>query len=133
MAEEIHWYDRMFAEGELGSEQLQRLNVMLENDTDVTQAPYRVVYLHHHPIHPKLFHQLKDSPQLEEALTGKRIDALLFGHNHAGYDFRGKWNIPRMYDAGTGTRKLNKSSRIRVMDLSRDPGFDYVLDVGGNI
>ena len=125
MAEEINWYDRLSSEGELGQEQLERLDYMLTNDTEVLNAQYRVVYLHHHPFHPKIFNQLKDSKELGGILTGKNISALLFGHNHDGRIWNGVWGIPRVYDGGTSTSKDGSPNPHRVIDLSKDPIFDY--------
>ena len=124
MAEELHWLDRLFAEGELGEEQLKRLAGLLESES-VKKSEYTVVYLHHHPFHPRPFHQLKDSDKLKEALEGHKIDALLFGHNHDGRVWNGAWGIKRVYDGGTSTKKNGKANPHRVMDLSKDPAFDY--------
>ena len=125
MAEELNWYDRLFAEGELGSAQLLRLKNMLENDHAIKQAEYKVIYVHHHPFHPPIFNRLKDSDALGEMLQSHQIDALLFGHNHDGLVWNGKWGIKRAYDAGTSTGKQGRPSPHRVIDLSRDPSFDY--------
>ncbi len=125
MAEELNWYDRLWAEGELGEAQLKRLDDLLTNDNDVTSATYRVIYLHHHPFHPKIFHHLKDSDELGEILKPKKIDALLFGHNHDGRIWNGRWGIPRVYDGGTSTAKEGSPSPHRVIDLSKEPIHDY--------
>ncbi len=69
------------------------------------------------------WHPQKDA--LEKTLKGHAIDALLFGHNHDGKVWSGAWGIPRVYDAGTSTGKLGGSHPHRVMDLSKDPTFDY--------
>jgi 3',5'-cyclic AMP phosphodiesterase CpdA len=124
MAEELHWYDRLFAEGELGKEQLKRLADMLTSEP-VKNSHYTVVYLHHHPFHPWRFHQLKDSEALKEILEGHNIDVLLFGHNHEGRVWNGGWGIKRAYDGGTSTHKEGKPNPHRVIDLSKDPAFDY--------
>jgi 3',5'-cyclic AMP phosphodiesterase CpdA len=125
MAEELHWYDRLFAQGELGRAQLERLDSALARD-DVRQCRYRVVLMHHHPFDPWRWHELKDSDALSEVLMGRRnIDALLYGHNHLGKTRNGKWGIPRCYDAGTTTRKQGMPSLHRVIDLTRDPRWDY--------
>jgi 3',5'-cyclic AMP phosphodiesterase CpdA len=125
MAEELNWYDRLFANGELGDKQLRRLDNML-NRKAVRDCEYRVVYLHHHPFDPWPFHELKDSEELGEILKSHaNIDALLYGHNHAGKKRNGKWGIPRCYDAGTTTRKEGGTGEHRVIDLSRDARFDY--------
>ena len=124
MAEEVNWYDRLFAEGELGKQQLKRLADIFKED-DVKNCKYRVVYLHHQPFHPKPFHHLKDSDELGKILKKNKISALLFGHNHDGRVWSGRWGIPRVYDGGTSTGKEGKPSPHRVIDLSRDPAFDY--------
>ncbi len=125
MAEEVHWYDRLFAEGELGNNQLGRLAEMLNNDESVSTCKYKVVYLHHHPFHPKPFHHLKDSEELGDILQGSAISALLFGHNHDGRVWSGRWGIPRVYDGGTSTSKDGDPNPHRVIDLSKAPAFDY--------
>jgi 3',5'-cyclic AMP phosphodiesterase CpdA len=124
MEDEVNWYDFIWAEGELGKKQLKRLSKMLASD-DVAHAEYRVVYLHHHPFHPKPFHQLRDSQAFGAILTEHSIDALLFGHNHDGRVWSGHWGIRRVYDGGTSTGKEGKPSPHRVIDLSRDPTSDY--------
>lgn len=124
MAEELHFYDKYWAEGELGDAQLDRLSAMLNSD-EVKRCPFKVVYLHHHPFHPKPFHQLKDSKKLEKVLKQHKISALLFGHNHDGRVWSGCWGIPRVYDGGTSTSKEGKPNPHRVIDLSKEPVFDY--------
>ena len=136
MAEELNWYDKLFAEGELGKKQLFALLKLLNNDRDVRSCRKRVVYLHHHPFKWRPLHQLKDSNKLKKVLTkvmkkGISIDALLFGHNHEGDAHNNKWGIPRCYDAGTATLKprpkiLKRSSwfqvkaSVRMIDLEND-------------
>ncbi|HPO14542.1 MAG TPA: metallophosphoesterase [Candidatus Hydrogenedentes bacterium] len=124
MAEELHWYDRLFAEGELGSRQLSDLEKML-NSKKVKGCKKRVVYLHHHPFEPLPLHGLKDSTELGKVLKGKNINALLYGHNHFAHNSNGKWGIPRCYDGGSCTHKLGYPGPHRVIDLTRDPRLDY--------
>lgn len=125
MAEELDWHDRLFAEGELGEAQRQRLAAMLDS-APVEACDHRVVYMHHHPFDPVPFHQLRDSGELGQILMRHgRIDVLLYGHNHAGKKRNGKWGIPRCYDGGTSTRKNGAPGEHRVIDLSRDPRLDY--------
>jgi 3',5'-cyclic AMP phosphodiesterase CpdA len=132
MAQELHWYDRLFAQGELGAEQLGRLEAILR-DGAVAACSHRVVYLHHHPFDPRPLHELKDSDALRETLTScGNVDALLYGHNHAGKKRNGKWGIPRCYDAGSTTRKNGTPGYHRVIDLSRDPRWDYDADFHGS-
>lgn len=117
MADELHWYDALFAEGELGTKQLDRLNHLLCFDKSVADAKYKVVYLHHHPFHPRPFHYLKDAEALKIVLSEHSIDALLFGHNHEGASFHGSWGIPRVYDGGSSTGKKSPRHGVRIIDL----------------
>jgi 3',5'-cyclic AMP phosphodiesterase CpdA len=141
MAEELHWYDRLFAEGELGDEQLGRLAEMLARQ-DVRDCARRVVYMHHHPFDSFPLHQLKDSEELREVLSASRpgVDALLYGHNHRGRAHNGRWGIPRCYDAGTATMKgrpaqiawlpwFKVRASTRVIDLDGHPHRDYVFEL----
>lgn len=132
MAEELHWSDRVFAEGELGREQLGRLDQVLESRA-VAAARHRVIYLHHHPFDPLPLHQLKDSPALGRLLRHHaNVDALLYGHNHAAWKRHGMWGIPRCYDAGSATRKWSAPGAHRVIDLRLDPRFDWDGDFHGS-
>ncbi len=140
MAEELNWYDEIWAEGELGNEQLQRLEANLHED-EVRSCAKRVVYLHHHPFDFRPLHQLKDSRKLKKVLCdaiaeGISIDALLYGHNHEGKSHNGQWDIPRCYDAGSATLKPRPSyidwvpgfqtkASVRVIDLEQ---HDATLD-----
>jgi len=143
MAEELNWYDSLFAQGEIGKQQLQVLEKMLK-EPDVRTCRKRVVYLHHHPFDYRPLHQLKDARKLKRVLKnamkeGITIDALLFGHNHEGNACNGKWGIPRCYDAGSITFKPRPSyvnwlpwfqvkSSVRVIDIeSPDTAKDYSL------
>jgi len=128
MAAELHWYDSLWANGELGPRQRGRLEDLLSTDSDVAPCTFKVVYLHHHPMHPRPFHELKDAKKLEKILKGN-VQVLLFGHNHDGHNFNGRWGIPRIYDGGTSTRKEGKTAAIRVIDLDREPRKDYILDL----
>ncbi len=139
MAEELHWYDEIWAEGELGDPQLHRLTEILKEE-DVRACQKRVIYLHHHPFDFRPLHQLKDSSKLKNVLTklsdeGVSIDAILYGHNHEGKSHNGQWGIPRCYDAGTATLKprprfvdwlpwFQTSSSIRIIDFK---GKDSLL------
>ena len=128
MAEELHWYDALFAQGEQGSAQLQRLNEML-GDARVKRCAWRVVYLHHHPFDPRPLHELKDSNELGEIVRAHgNIDALLYGHNHEGRIHNGVWGVPRCYDAGSATHKDDGGDYHRVINLERDARWDYDAD-----
>ena len=128
MAEELHWYDRLSAQGELGCRQLGRLEAKLRDD-DVKAADYVVVYLHHNPFYGwDPLHRLKDNTELGDVLQkAGNVSALLFGHKHQGQTYK-EWGIPRVYDAGTSTKKGGNPNPYRVMDLSQDPSTDYEAD-----
>ncbi len=127
MEEELNWYDFAFAQGELGEKQLDKLKALL-NTTEVKNCDYRVVYLHHHPLDPKPFMQLRDSDELKKILKNSNISALLFGHNHDGKNWNGSgaWGINRVYDAGSSTGKSpEKDHPHRVISLDKEPDSDY--------
>jgi len=127
-AEELHWHDRIFSEGELGKDQLKRLKGILGKPEVAGRK--KIIYLHHHPFDFKFGMQLKDKNELKKIIENK-IDALLFGHYHnhsssAGKIFHGIWGIPRCYNAGTSTHKNGHIGVHRVIDLSNDdPRMDY--------
>ncbi len=128
MEAEMNTFDKLGANGELGIDQRDRLDTLLDQD-NVKKCSYRVVYLHHHPFDPWLFHELKDSKELGDILEKHgNIDAILFGHNHYFRKWNGKWGIPRCYDAGSSTRKNDSLSYHRVIDLSKAPSEDYDAD-----
>jgi 3',5'-cyclic AMP phosphodiesterase CpdA len=143
MAEELNWYDDLWAQGELGERQLEALERMLSS-REVRRCNKRVVYLHHHPFNWRPLHQLKDSNDLRRVFQntirrGVTIDALLYGHNHEGLVHNGHWGIPRCYDAGTATFKERprfvnwfpsyfSRDATRVIDIfNDDPRSDYEL------
>ena len=126
-ADELHWYDRMLAQGEIGKDQLKRLSNVI-NDPKHAKLK-KVVYLHHHPFNFKLGLQLKDDQDLKKIIENK-INVLLFGHLHddidsAGKIFNGQWGIPRAYNGGTATFKKGNCGVHRVIDMSKDPRSDY--------
>ena len=144
MAEELHWYDALCAQGELGDTQLKRLaNALRRND--VKKARKRVIYLHHHPFDAYIGHALRDDEKLRTKLQdaigeGITIDAILYGHNHEGYCHNGHWGVCRCYDAGTATLKprplwleailgLQTRAAVRVIRMEEEnPGLaDYEL------
>lgn len=145
MDDELNWYDKIWAEGELGKRQLKLLVKMLREE-DVRACKKRVIYLHHHPFTWRPLHQLKDSRKFKNILTramaeGISIDALLFGHDHQGNAHNGKWGVPRCYDAGTSTLKprpdfvdwcpwFQIGASVRVIDIgSDDVHGDYILSL----
>lgn len=128
MEQELNTFDKLGANGELGPAQRERLDALL-GEPAVREAAFRVIYLHHHPFDPWILHELKDSEQVGAILQKHgNIDAILYGHNHNFKSWNGKWGIPRCYDAGSSTRKNDKPSFVRVIDLSQSPRGDYEAD-----
>lgn len=127
-AEELHWFDRILSQGELGREQLNRLGRLLD-DKSIAHLQ-KVVYLHHHPFDFKPGMRLKDSDDLKPIIEN-RIEMILFGHYHAdpsspGKTYHGKWGIRRCYNAGSSTHKNDSVGFHRVIDLEfDDPAMDY--------
>ncbi|MFN8241940.1 MAG: metallophosphoesterase [Bacteroidales bacterium] len=125
-AEELHWYDRFFSEGELGKSQLERLKVMLDDER--VRKRKKVIYMHHHPFDYKFVMQLKDNDELKKIISG-RVDAILFGHYHrdiesAEKDYNGTWDIPRCYNAGSSTHKNGHPGFQRIIHLPDHPSKD---------
>lgn len=128
LEEEFHWYDCALADGELGKEQLQRLDDLL-GDSTLQACAQRVIYLHHHPFDPVPLSQLKDSRKLRRIIQKHgNVDALLYGHNHMGRICNGTWGVTRCYDGGTSTGKQPGVKRQRLIDLSQPPTSDTNAD-----
>ena len=126
-AGELNWYDRMFAEGEMGKSQLSRLKLLINDPKNDTFK--KVVYFHHHPIDDLMWHKLKDSDKLRKIIENK-VDALLFGHLHrvetsAVRDLNGKWGIKRVYNAASATHKNGNTGFHRVIDLYHEIDNDF--------
>jgi len=118
--DELHWYDRFFADGELGVGQLAKLDKML-NDPKLKDKT-KVVYLHHHPFNVIPFHKLKDSQKLKKVIEN-RIDVLLYGHLHVGQSHNNTWGIKVVLDGGSSTGKrmpqiLGFKIKHRVINLA---------------
>ena len=139
MQGEVRANQGLWADGEIGKEQRDRLDEILSGKTPpsgptVKECDYTVVYLHHHPIarenyFKKTFHGLDDAAELEQVCAPYSISALLFGHNHSGKDCNGNWNIKRAYDAGSTTgKKRKRPGPIRIIDLSTPVSSDYDLN-----
>lgn len=114
---ELHWYDRFFADGEIGDIQLEKLSNIV--DREDFKDKIKIVYLHHHPIDLVPFHKLKDHQKLREIIQNK-VDLVLYGHNHVGKNHSGKWGIKIMLDGGssTGKRSFGRKIRHRIINLN---------------
>lgn len=138
---ELHWYDRFFAEGEFGREQLGRLARLLEQQHGLGKRI--VLYFHHHPfpygfmvlpgsheaggisqwimLLTRSFRRLKDAFSFNQTVRD-RVQLLLFGHRHFGLDCRaesGKYGIPLAFDGSSSTGKDMPGNALhyRIIDL----------------
>ena len=82
----------------------------------VDESMKKIIYLHHHPFKPYPMHGLRDAAALGEAVSNRSLNALLFGHNHNGFVWNGRWNIPLVYDAGSSTSLHGLTNPLRVID-----------------
>lgn len=141
-AEELNFWERWFAEGHIGEEQLSALDAHL--DSAAAAGKHAVVYLHHHPfsfgysvmpdvgdrnpLHNLYVHltrpflRLKDAYSLCQVLRD-RARVLLFGHMHFGLDCSGdgqKYGIRQALDGSSTTGAGGDADRMRyrVIDLA---------------
>lgn len=139
---EMGWLTRWFAEGNLGWPQLAALSTMLDRP-DVREK-FVVVYLHHHPFfdayvaapdvsdghyfshlfnwNTRRFRRLKDAYSLLQCLRD-RVDLLLFGHQHYGFDYSAegqRYGIRIALDgsSSTCTEMDTDRMRYRIVDTS---------------
>ncbi len=140
-AEELGFWERWFAEGHLGEEQLSALDALL--DSPAVAGKQVVIYLHHHPFSfgysvmpdvgdrnplSRLFVQLsrpflrlKDAYSLCQVVRD-RAHVLLFGHMHFGLDCSGdgrRYGLKLALDGSSTTcaGDLADRMRYRVIDL----------------
>ena len=140
---ELGWWSGLFAEGHLGSAQLERLNALLEHPE--IRARQIILGLHHHPFNyansvtpdvgdghlvhhlsvllTRPFRRLLDAYSLCETIRG-RVHVLLFGHRHFGLNCSTNsqcYDIPLALDGGssTGTDGNGDRLRYRIIDLDQ--------------
>jgi len=132
---EMGWWERWFAEGNLGAAQIEKLSALL--DTDKVRKRFVVIYLHHHPFfdsyivrpdvgdghylshlfgwNTRRFRRLKDAYSLMQCIRD-RVDLLLFGHQHFGLDYSAesqRYGIPQAFDASSSTCTQMDTDRMR--------------------
>lgn len=87
MAEEIENIEMWGAQGNLGEEQLQKLDQILEDLAEDPEVENVFVVLHHHPFDFLFYHGLRDQADLKGVISRRinhppRVNGLLFGHKH---------------------------------------------------
>jgi len=115
--------------GAFSKKQLRRLDKMLA-DPRVLKSAKRVIYFHHRLFSAYGKPEVDEIKKLQDVVMkhdamGTNIDAILYGHKHAGIDENKLWGIvPRCYDgsSSTGKRRKDKVRPIvqRIIDLSSD-------------
>jgi len=86
-----------FAQGEIGTAQLNALDVALTMAQDA--GAYIILALHHHPfIHGETTMRLIDSSKLLSIVHG-RVNLMLFGHQHIADHWVNRWGIPHILAA----------------------------------
>lgn len=132
-AAELHWFDFLGPNGEIGSAQMRRLSALL-SDPRVVDTRHRVLYMHHHPNDSGSFMGLKDWHPLHQLIDKPGLfSAVLFGHRHLVVPegkaaSRPLQHIPRVYDAGASLGKKGyPQGPHRLIDLDADPATDTDL------
>lgn len=87
MAEEIENIEMWGAQGNLGEEQLQKMDQILEDLAEDPGVENVFVVLHHHPFDFLFYHGLRDQADLKGVISQRinhppRVNGLLFGHKH---------------------------------------------------
>ena len=143
-AAQMGWWDRWFAEGQLGATQINALNSLL--DRQEVRSRKVILYLHHHPFldayvvnagrsdqhvlshyirtHTRRFRRLKDAYSLMQCIRD-RVDILLFGHQHFGLDYSAegqRYGIPLVLDGSSSTAYQMDTDRMRYRVIDVDSG-----------
>ncbi|MCJ7734047.1 MAG: metallophosphoesterase, partial [Anaerolineales bacterium] len=87
MAGEIGTLEFWGAQGYLGEEQLQKLDLLLDELAENEAVENVVLALHHHPFDYLFYHGLRDNADLKGVISRSlygppRVNVLLFGHKH---------------------------------------------------
>lgn len=92
MQEEIRSTEIIGAQGYLGLEQLQKLDVLLDDLAENPAVENVVLIMHHHPFDYLFYHGLRDHEDLKGVVSRRlnqppRVNVLLFGHKHLEHRF----------------------------------------------
>lgn len=136
-AAELHFFDLLGPNGEIGKSQLRKLAALLEN-SDVRKSRHRVLYMHHHPNDSGTFMGLKDWKPLHQLIDRPGLfTAVLFGHRHLVVP-KGKaarepfQHIARAYDGGASLQKKGyPQGPHRLIHLDQPPETDIDLKLLG--
>ena len=141
MAEEIRHQEFWGAQGYLGEEQLQRLDLLLDNLKGIPDLENVVLVLHHHPFDYLFYHGIRDNADLKGVISRRkdhppRVNCLLFGHKHIDHRFNDPdenkeelFGIDLIYAAGS-TVERNRVGKMSlpVIDLVQKSIQRYLID-----
>jgi 3',5'-cyclic AMP phosphodiesterase CpdA len=130
MQEELRLKEIVGAQGYLGLEQLQKLDLLLDDLAENPAVENVILVMHHHPFDYLFYHGLRDHADLKGVVSRRlqeppRVNVLLFGHKHLEHRFNDPednkeelFGIDMIYASGqTVERKEDGSIVIPVIDL----------------
>ena len=130
MQEEIRLKEIVGAQGYLGLEQLQKLDLLLDDLAENPAVENVIVVMHHHPFDYLFYHGLRDHADLKGVVSRRqqdppRVNVLLFGHKHLEHRFNDPdenkeelFGIDMIYASGqTVERQEDGSMVLPVIDL----------------
>lgn len=129
MLQEMVEHELWGAQGELGKQQLNELDRILNEIEEDDPGMKVVVALHHHPFYYRHFLKLRDDDLLKKVIRDEdrhksRVHCLVFGHKHVDHRFNGKgskekkYNIGVIHSAGSSTERDDDGKLIvPVIDL----------------
>ena len=130
MEKEVENIELWGAQGCLGKEQLQKLDLLLDEINQNPSIENVVVVLHHHPFDYLFYHGMRDHADLKGVISGRlnklpRVNCLLFGHKHLENRFNDPeenkeelYGINLIYASGQTVERDSKGKMvIPVIDL----------------
>ncbi|MFO8035360.1 MAG: metallophosphoesterase [Anaerolineales bacterium] len=124
MEQEMEDIEFWGAQGELGEDQLARLDQTLKNVEDDPGVENIILALHHHPFQTEFSSQLRDADAFLEVISGdgkgtSRVDCLLFGHKHVELRFNrppedkeSQLGIDLIYNGGSTVERNQEGDMI---------------------
>ena len=130
MAEEFSTVELWGAQGNLGIDQLNKLDLILDELADNPVIERILVILHHHPFDYLFYHGLRDHADLKGVISRRigfppRVNVVLFGHKHLDHRFNDPgenkeelFGIDMIFASGqTVERNSNGNMIVPVIDL----------------
>jgi predicted phosphodiesterase len=123
-----------FARGKIGEKQLERLKIVL-NQESIKRARFRIIYLHHHSIDKnikwynfwsrfmKKAMELKDSKSFLKVIRQGGVEMVLNGHKHSRLGSFIKHNI--MFFNGGSSSGVDSRKGISLITIDRNNQVQY--------